>query len=358
MKKIYTLITALVFVFSANSQTSVLEEDFNNTGTWYTDKQIQWDANWMGVSNNKGWIANGNGQIIGFGWRGGTESATPLSSWAVDETVTITVNVSLDFTPDVIPWAPDPNPNPIDAKLVTRTMSIFGLTADITAGGGQNQTTASTHNANTLGFHVKFDAETGESGTMNFLSSFDGAVADGISVDAENIGLYLRGLTTPGVASGDLTAPHDLVGDNNTVIYQMTKTATSGEFSVALSVNGSVVGPFTVTNSTIYDATDAYFTACSDDGGFYVSLDDFNIERNSIPLNATEAIIDNSNIYVASNTLYINDTSAKEYIIYNLSGSVIKQGQINGGQLIEPLPINKGLYIVKVGSKTQKIIVK
>ncbi|MGQ1783991.1 T9SS type A sorting domain-containing protein [Saccharicrinis sp. GN24d3] len=60
-------------------------------------------------------------------------------------------------------------------------------------------------------------------------------------------------------------------------------------------------------------------------------------------------------IYVSGNTLYIKDATENAYAVYNLSGTVVQAGLIQGTSAQIPLALNKGIYIVKVGNTATKI---
>ena len=63
-------------------------------------------------------------------------------------------------------------------------------------------------------------------------------------------------------------------------------------------------------------------------------------------------------IRCSGNTLYIAGVEGTtDYAVYNLSGSIIKKGSFTGS-LTEVLNVSKGLYIVKVGSATTKVMIQ
>lgn len=60
-------------------------------------------------------------------------------------------------------------------------------------------------------------------------------------------------------------------------------------------------------------------------------------------------------VYVSGNTLFIKDVTANNFEIFNLGGSVVKSGSIDGSLMQIPLSLSKGIYIVKVGNEATKI---
>ena len=152
---------------------TIFSEDFSNTGTWYDNKQIQWDSNWMGVGNNNGAQANqpaGNLDSL-FGYRGATNK-TSAGNIAVGQTVTI----QLDYF-----WQLN------NASGNNGTM--FGLTDNITSAG--NNYMAGTGNNNTLGFRMQFnpfpgplDGQSTTDGTIKMLSSFSATNNDSLLINS------------------------------------------------------------------------------------------------------------------------------------------------------------------------------
>ncbi|WP_075590106.1 T9SS type A sorting domain-containing protein [Labilibacter marinus] len=68
-----------------------------------------------------------------------------------------------------------------------------------------------------------------------------------------------------------------------------------------------------------------------------------------------KSIVETGSVYVTGSTLNIKDASAKTFEIFNLSGTVVEAGSINGSSVQIPLSLAKGIYIVKVGETTTKI---
>lgn len=66
---------------------------------------------------------------------------------------------------------------------------------------------------------------------------------------------------------------------------------------------------------------------------------------------------DETSIRTHNGTIYIDGTksASEEYVIYNLSGQIEKQGYYSGSIAI---PVEKGLYIIKTTSKTEKLLVQ
>ncbi|WP_075591057.1 T9SS type A sorting domain-containing protein [Labilibacter marinus] len=60
-------------------------------------------------------------------------------------------------------------------------------------------------------------------------------------------------------------------------------------------------------------------------------------------------------VYVIGKKLCINDATAANYKVYNLSGTIVQTGSIDGSSVQIPLTLAKGIYIVKVGDTTTKI---
>lgn len=62
--------------------------------------------------------------------------------------------------------------------------------------------------------------------------------------------------------------------------------------------------------------------------------------------------------YYAGGNLHILNASEREADLYNLQGSVIASFRIEGGHHICQLTVNTGVYVLRVGDRTFKIIVK
>ena len=252
----------MVLIFSHADHvnaTIVFEENFNDTGKWFSGRQIQWDAEWLSVGNNQGLTSNGAGQATGFSWRGATHSGNALSGWAVGETATLTVDFALSL-------------GTVPANSI---MHVFGLTTDIVEVNPTH--TATQRNGDVLGFELEQAAWTGPTGTeypggrMKVEPQEDGAIA--------NFSL----MSAWGLAVGDTQS------DNMRITWSATKTATLDEFLVDVTVENldqstswSEDGT-TVTNSVAYSASDLYFTLDSEAGGVSLVLDGVKLEISAVP---------------------------------------------------------------------------
>ncbi|WP_430931121.1 T9SS type A sorting domain-containing protein [Saccharicrinis sp. 156] len=364
MKKVYLLFIAfLLTIVVTNAQTLVFEETFDD---WADGVGIQNDENWIGVGNTNGWIANGNGLVIPpAGWRGGTQSGNPLSGWIPGEKVRITVDLGVDFSAEV--------GDPIEKRLKTRIFGNFGLTTNVDVTGGQNGTTASTYVESTLGFRFEQNQWTGNpvgsipSGSLKFFPYFGSTNnTDAYIPGIEDMGANIQGLTADGVATADIPASNDLVSDVIRVSYYVMKEATAGEFTVDVVVENLTTsisqakGPFTVLNTEIYNATDVYFTASTQNGGPFVFMDNVKLEK-GIPLALGDDIKSGeSKIFLVGNTLYVKDVESTmtQFKVYNLSGVAVAEGEFSGSSYSETLNLDKGVYMVKIGSKATKIMIQ
>ncbi|GHT67983.1 hypothetical protein AGMMS50239_32140 [Bacteroidia bacterium] len=60
--------------------------------------------------------------------------------------------------------------------------------------------------------------------------------------------------------------------------------------------------------------------------------------------------------YVQNGTLHVGGlTAGKQWAVYNLSGALVYQGIASGDEADVPLSV-RGVYIVKSGSKTIKVV--
>ncbi|WP_066627237.1 T9SS type A sorting domain-containing protein [Labilibacter marinus] len=65
-------------------------------------------------------------------------------------------------------------------------------------------------------------------------------------------------------------------------------------------------------------------------------------------------------VFVSGKTLYVKDVEAatSQVKVYNLSGVVVAEDEFVGSEYTKTLDLAKGLYIVKVGTQTTKVMVK
>jgi len=67
---------------------------------------------------------------------------------------------------------------------------------------------------------------------------------------------------------------------------------------------------------------------------------------------------DAGSLYVVGKTLFVNGIDNIEtYKVYNMSGSVVAQGIVDSPSYTTTLGLSKGIYIVKVGTIAEKIVV-
>ncbi len=96
-------------------------------------------------------------------------------------------------------------------------------------------------------------------------------------------------------------------------------------------------------------------------GSAHVSTDDaaFEIDyiewRSGVSTDLNDEIAAD-NISVIGNTLYVTDVEVSTYKLYNLSGVLVTEGEVAGSSVVLDAP--KGLYIVKVGTTTKKVMIK
>lgn len=267
MKRFYTMLLACLVILSTQAQSLVFEETFED---WYSGKMIQWNDDWTSTSNTNGWSATGDGRIQGFDWRGGIQTLNPYSNWAVGQSVVLTVDIDVQL---------------LDAPIFdNRKFTLFGLVADGLNTNGQNNMAGETYNANTLGFEVQQSSwdDNGSlpNGTMRVFSYFGASNAEALLIDANKWGLDPNDIAAAGTP--------DIQSDVIRITYTATKTAVQDIFSIDVMVENVDTGDSwvlrntQVENSTIYSASDVYFTAASEFGGNCMFIGNVKIESMTV----------------------------------------------------------------------------
>ncbi len=262
--------SSLILISGSSMAALIFSEDFNNTANWYNNKQIQWDADWIGIGNNNGAQANviaaGNGNLDSmFSYRGGANK-TGTGAIPVGQTVTF----QLDYN-----WV-------LNSGTANNNGSMFGLTSNITS-AGSNYTTVGLATSNTLGFQMQYnlypgpaDGQPTDDGTFKMLSAFNASNANSLLVNAEALGYSPRTL-------------NDLTGDTVRLTYSATKTATADTWLVNLEMYNYVTAQtytktnVSVVNANAYNASTLYFAFQEISGGANATSTIDNISLSVIP---------------------------------------------------------------------------
>jgi len=155
---------------------------------------------------------------------------------------------------------------------------------------------------------------------------------------------------------------------SNVAVYGTTETG-----------NNAVVGVGTITHENAYFKSES--GAAGSDGAMlladaavqsnyafdFTNIWEMSSERgyailqgfSSLPtdINSTKSV-EVGKVFTSGKTLFIQDVPrVSSYEVYNLSGSLVSKGTFNGS-LTKTLSVSKGLYIVKVGSTTTKVMIQ
>ncbi len=128
-------------------------------------------------------------------------------------------------------------------------------------------------------------------------------------------------------------------------------SAISGETELMTSELGDI---------SSYTGLDVTIWSISAKFGFAVlSAFDYSAITPDFPTDIQVSDIIDSEVYSHGKTIYINsEAKASPYQVYNVSGNMVKQGLAEGAGYNKTLDLPAGIYIVKVGATTKKVVLK
>lgn len=144
----------------------------------------------------------------------------------------------------------------------------------------------------------------------------------GTTLSSDNEDLTAEASATTGDATITITAP---TGENGTAYVTVTQILANTNYSSAKKKTFTAVIPV-----EYYDCTS--------------SVSDLNA--------------DNVNVFIADATLHINGAEGKTARLYNTSGSLLATYKVNTERFTAPLSLNPGVYVVNVGTRSVKLIVR
>ncbi|WP_282037098.1 T9SS type A sorting domain-containing protein [Saccharicrinis aurantiacus] len=282
-------------------------------------------------------------------WRGAHLSGKPIGTWAVGKSVKVTTEVIIT-----------------DSGIFDEVINVGGsVTRDLMFGITERED----HQ------NPGLDAE-GNPKERGDNPSYGSAVS---------IGFELRDLSdTEGelqIRLVNLTSQLFVISEiaNNDVIrfeYTATKMAEANTFNVILDIfrNESKVSTLlgTFEQAAVYNAAaemtvfNAYCKIPYNAGGVSNGTDEnhgllwasMKLEIGDNPTSFLPETKDEVKVYCSNGVLFINNVSneVSAYKIYDIQGAIVKEGTLASNKIQIPLTLNKGIYLVRVGNTTTKII--
>lgn len=313
-----------------NGQNILLEKDADEI-IWTGANQI-----WQNFTKREGGLQTESN------WRGAHLSGKPVGAWAAGKSVKVTTEIIIT------------DASIFDEELIfndaeTNRDLMFGITErqDHSSGDTDRGDAPSYGGAVSIGFEIRdLYTTTGE-----------------MQIRLANLTNQLFVISA--IANGDIIRFE----------YTATKMAEANTFSVMLDIirNESKVSTLSGTfqQEIIYNASpeitvfNAYCKIPYNAGGVSNGTDEndgllwtsMKLEMGDTPTNVVDLDVIQSNVYVSNGVLYINNTDNTPYYeIYDIRGSLVKSDFLLETLTQVPLNLNKGIYLVKLGNSTTKVV--
>lgn len=347
MKKNYILL-AMAFIglnVSAQTLTTVYESDFtslNNGQNILLEKEGE-TLVWTGANQIwQNFVKREGGLQTQSNWRGAHLNGKPVGEWLAGKSVQITTEVVIT-----------------DASIFDESFDIGGSTArdlmfgitermDHDSGNPDRGDAPSYGGAVSIGFELRDISETEGEMQVRLANEIDKSFV--IANLADNDVIKFEYLVTK-LNDADSFSAKLVITRNNIEVSTLESTFTQAIIYNA-AANNTV---FTAYTKIPYNAGGISNGTDEDHGLLWSSV---KLEKGDTPTSILPETKDEVKVYCSNGVLFINNVSneVSAYKIYDIQGAIVKEGTLASNKIQIPLTLNKGIYLVRVGNTTTKII--
>lgn len=347
MKKNYILL-AMAFIglnVSAQTLSTIYETNFSSLSNGQNillEKDGE-DLVWGGANQIwQNFVKREGGLQSQSNWRGAHLIGKPVGEWVAGKSVQVTAEV-----------------------VITRA-AIFSEIVDVNGSTTRDLMFGITERKD----HASGSADRGDAPSYGAAASIGFELRDLSTTDGEMQVRLANDINTSYVIAN--LADDDVIKFE----YLVTKLVTANTFSATLVIsrNGSVVSTLesTFTQDVIYNAAadnsvlTAYTKIPYNAGGISNGTDadhgllwsSIKLEKGDTPTNIKLNTTQVARIYCTNSVLYISDYAKEvsQYEVYDIRGTMVLKGELSSSQLEVPLTLSKGIYLVRVGNATTKIV--